>query len=317
MKTESKNRDNDIESPKSAPLVSICIPCYKNPDSFERCLVSVMEQTYSNFEVLITDDSPTNEIKELVELHFKDERVFYQKNLIQLGSPENWNAGIALAKGEFIKILHHDDWFAQNDALAKFVDKALSTNADFICSNCVNNLPDKKRKHKILDRFKAKWSKDNSLILFSNLIGAPSVTFYKRQLRNPVLFDRDTFWFVDILFYFDYVSANKRIEFIDDFLINITAGSETQVTNSMVNAKIVMRELINIGQRLDLTHNQKSRLLYRVTMLEKMSKYKIRNLTELATYMNGSLPLDAPFYFLRLPLPYRFYSVLKHIIMLF
>jgi len=305
-----------MESLKLTPLVSICIPCYKNPDSFKRCLESVLQQTYSNFEIIITDDSPTNEIKDLVDLHFKDVRILYQKNVTQLGSPENWNAGIALAKGEYIKILHHDDWFAQDDALAKFVDKALSTNADFICSNCVNNLPNKKKEHKILDRFKAKWADDTSLILFSNLIGAPSVTFYKRQIQNPVLFDRGTFWFVDILFYFDYVRANKRVAFIDDFLINITAGSETQVTNSMVNAKIVMRELVNIGHRLDLTHNQKSRLLYRITLLEKMSKYKIRTKADLYTYMNGSVPLDAPIYFLSIPLPYQFYSVLKHIVML-
>ena len=300
----------------STPLVSVCIPCYKHVQLLERCLTSIVTQTYLNIEIIITDDSPTDEIQNLIEKKFSDKRIRYVRNNIQLGSPQNWNEGIQLAKGEYIKIMHHDDWFTRDDALELFVSAALSQNADFICSNCVNNLPNKKKEHKILDRFKAKWADDTSLILFSNLIGAPSVTFYKRQIQNPVLFDRGTFWFVDILFYFDYVRASKRVAFIDDFLINITAGSETQVTNSMVNAKIVMRELVNIGHRLDLTHNQKSRLLYRITLLEKMSKYKIRTKADLYTYMNGSVPLDAPIYFLSIPLPYQFYSVLKHIVML-
>ncbi|MTE24973.1 glycosyltransferase, partial [Microbacterium sp. ZXX196] len=43
-------------------LISICIPAYKNPKLLKRCLNTVLEQTYSNIEVIITDDSPNEDV---------------------------------------------------------------------------------------------------------------------------------------------------------------------------------------------------------------------------------------------------------------
>lgn len=49
--------------------VSICIPAYKQPEFLKRCLDSVFEQSYTDYEVIITDDSPDNEIEKLVNTY--------------------------------------------------------------------------------------------------------------------------------------------------------------------------------------------------------------------------------------------------------
>lgn len=300
------------------PLVSVCIPCYKHVQLLERCLTSIVTQTYLNIEIIITDDSPTDEIQNLIEKHFSDKRIRYVRNIIQLGSPQNWNEGIQLAKGEYIKIMHHDDWFTRDDALELFVSAALSQNADFICSNCIDNFPNYTKKHIIYKSFQKSWMKHNSLILFANFIGAPSVTFFKKPLTgNLTLFDPKTIWFVDILFYFNYVKSNNRIVFINDFLINITAGATTQITNSMISPKIALCEYIYVTKRLDLERDKMSKILYTITLLEKMSKYNIRKKSELEDLINDKVSPNLPFYLLKIPIPYQFYSILKYIFIAF
>ena len=52
---------------EAAPFISICIPAYQRTAFLKRLLDSIKIQTYSNYEVVITDDSPDFDVKELVE----------------------------------------------------------------------------------------------------------------------------------------------------------------------------------------------------------------------------------------------------------
>lgn len=110
--------------------VSICIPAYNNEVSLKRCLDSVLIQDFEDYEIVITDDSPSNVIAQLVS-GYNNSKIHYYKNTENLGSPENWNRALSLAKGEYIKIIHHDDWFSSNDSLDKFV-ALLDTNPTFL-----------------------------------------------------------------------------------------------------------------------------------------------------------------------------------------
>ncbi len=67
--------------------VSICIPAYKHPHFLKRCLDSVLEQDFSDYEIVITDDSPDNTLQKLVSATYNDDRIRYYKNEKPLGSP--------------------------------------------------------------------------------------------------------------------------------------------------------------------------------------------------------------------------------------
>jgi glycosyltransferase involved in cell wall biosynthesis len=87
----------------SAPLVSIIIPSYK-AGHFEQALRSAIGQTYPHIEILVSDNCPTEEIRDICA---KFPRVIYQRSPIT-GS-ENVSSALFSGKGEFIKPLFDDD----------------------------------------------------------------------------------------------------------------------------------------------------------------------------------------------------------------
>ena len=103
------------------PTVSICIPAYKQVDYLRKTLCSIQDQTYTDYEIVITDDSPNDDVKNLVQEFNFENKLKYYKNRKQLGSPRNWNEAVSKSGGKYIKILHHDDWFTFPYSLGEFV----------------------------------------------------------------------------------------------------------------------------------------------------------------------------------------------------
>jgi glycosyltransferase involved in cell wall biosynthesis len=103
------------------PKVSIVIATYKSKeDHFICALDSALGQSYKNIEILVNDDSPTDELKKLV-LSRHDQRIIYQHNHPPLGPARNhWNA-FSKAKGDYITILNHDDLLS-----SEFVEQLIS-----------------------------------------------------------------------------------------------------------------------------------------------------------------------------------------------
>jgi len=91
------------------PRVSIVIATYKSKhDHFIQALDSALGQTYKNIEILVSDDSPTDELKQLV-FSRNDERICYYRNNPALGPAKNhWHA-FSRSKADYIAILNHDD----------------------------------------------------------------------------------------------------------------------------------------------------------------------------------------------------------------
>src|SRR5215203_885011 len=116
-------------------FISICIPAYKHVEYLKRLLDSTVIQTFKNFEVIITDDSPGSEVEQLCLQYKSLLPIKYIRNNVPLGSPGNWNACIGNASGQWIKIMHDDDWFANEESLKSFADAAFQNgDSNFIFS---------------------------------------------------------------------------------------------------------------------------------------------------------------------------------------
>jgi len=91
-------------------LVSIVIPAYKSA-WFEKALCSALAQDHSNFEVIVSDDCPTDEIKAIVEKWQKTTTVplRYIRNTPALGELLNYEQCIEMAEGKYLKYLFDDD----------------------------------------------------------------------------------------------------------------------------------------------------------------------------------------------------------------
>ena len=63
---------------KNNPLVSICIPVFNGSDYIKECIDSVLDQNYTNFELVIVDNNSTDNTN--LRKNFKDKRIRYIKN---------------------------------------------------------------------------------------------------------------------------------------------------------------------------------------------------------------------------------------------
>lgn len=95
-----------------APLISILIPAYR-ATWFQQALHSALSQTYQKIEVIICDDSPNEDIENIVKTaSISDSRLKYFRNEPPQGCLGNFLNCFSLAKGEFIKFLNDDDLLA-------------------------------------------------------------------------------------------------------------------------------------------------------------------------------------------------------------
>ena len=89
-------------------LVSIIMPSYNTAQFIKKSIQSVIDQTYTNWELIIVDDCSTdNTDKMLSEIH--DERIKYFKNKINCGAALSRNKAIREARGQWIAFLDSDD----------------------------------------------------------------------------------------------------------------------------------------------------------------------------------------------------------------
>lgn len=99
------------------PLISIAVPAYQTPVEFLKQMIeSLISQTYSEWELCIANASPDNEEmqKVLADYSARDSRVRFCNLKENLGIAENTNQAFAMAKGEFMGLLDHDDLLAPN-----------------------------------------------------------------------------------------------------------------------------------------------------------------------------------------------------------
>ena len=128
---------------KTAPLVTVCIATYNRANLLvHRSLRSIINQTYSNLQIIVIGDSCTDETEDVIRA-FNDPRIYFE-NLPQHGmyptDPyQRWlvagtmpaNRALELAKGDFVTHLDDDDEFVPN-RIERLVEYAIYTKSDFI-----------------------------------------------------------------------------------------------------------------------------------------------------------------------------------------
>ena len=93
------------------PKVSILIPTYNYAHYIGEAIESALNQTYTDFELIIIDDQSKDNTDEVVEKYLSDPRVKYYKNEKNLGLAANFNEALKYATGDYIKYLLADDVF--------------------------------------------------------------------------------------------------------------------------------------------------------------------------------------------------------------
>lgn len=114
---------------KYKELVSIIVPIYNVEKYIEKCIKSIMQQNYSNIEIILVNDGSEDKSAEIInELSKKDDRivVIHKENE---GVSSARNAGLQLAKGQYIMFVDGDD-YVDNDYVDYFVELLKTSKCD-------------------------------------------------------------------------------------------------------------------------------------------------------------------------------------------
>ena len=116
--------------------ISIIIPAYNVEAYIEKCINSVINQTYDDIEVIIINDGSTDNTAEIIEKYSKIDNRIKIVNKYNSGVSDSRNVGIEMFTGDYVFFLDSDDW-VEKDYIIKAVDVLEKNNIDILFNGWV------------------------------------------------------------------------------------------------------------------------------------------------------------------------------------
>src|SRR5699024_1126309 len=212
--------------------VSVIIPAYGTEKYIGKCLKSVIDQTYTNLEIIVIDDGSLDNLYKIVERYADlDARVklIRQKNKGLSGAR---NRGVDVSKGKYILFLDSDDWLESN-AIELLVNKAIMENSDII-------MPDRFTKvdldgHQTEELLFVNYSKYKTIedFVVNVIIGqgrgwrATSVLYKSEIIRMYKVNFPEGYTAEYIIFNLSFLSNAKKISFIRYSTLNVNKRTDS------------------------------------------------------------------------------------------
>lgn len=237
-------------------LISIIVPVYNTENYLEKCLYSLVNQTYKNIEIIIIDDgSPDNSMNIIQKFVLADNRVkvISQKNQGLSGARNN---GMNNTNGDYIMFIDSDDWI-EIDTCEKAINASEKYNADVVFWSYIKEFSNSQKDNYLFDKTEIIWSEKNINQLSRRMVGLVG-----DELANPQSIDNlVTAWGK---LYKKSVIGDVR--FTDTKII----GTEDALFNIEVflgiNSAVYIPDLLSHYRKdneSSLTHNYKKKLVSR------------------------------------------------------
>jgi len=216
--------------------ISVCIPTFEYGGSGKDCLEysfeKLKEQTFKNFNVIISDSSNDDEIEKLCKEWQTNFEIKYIKSPEARGNPaKNMNISMKNADGEWIKILCQDDYLSGKESLEK-IARVIDTNKEYnwIATGYLHT-NDKESFFNYHSPYL------NPRIYIINTIGTPSCTAFKNDF--PLMeMDENLSYCYDCEYYYRFFLEHGNPKLITDVTI-ISYLWEKSITSSITNDLII------------------------------------------------------------------------------
>ncbi|MBR5272583.1 MAG: glycosyltransferase family 2 protein [Clostridia bacterium] len=206
--------------------ISVIVPIYNSEQALPKCIESVLNQSFSDFELLLISDGSTDDSVSVCEQYAATDtriRVFDNENK---GVSYTRNFGIENAKGKYIMFLDSDDFVDKDWCRLNF--EAIENNpTSWIVSGVRNVFPDGR-----VDDFLVKGvektallKKDDYYLIFeSGLSGFPVNRIYSKRVLADIRFDTSSSCGEDVVFNNLYLQKCDSIFVINELLYNYLRG---------------------------------------------------------------------------------------------
>jgi glycosyltransferase involved in cell wall biosynthesis len=193
-----------------APKVTVAIPTYRGAAHLGAAIDSVLNQTLGDFELVVLDDNSPDDTAAIVA-RFPDPRLVYLRNSRNLGPLGNWDRCLSEGRGEYFKLLPHDDVLQANclERQVAVLDADLDKRVALVFSSRDILAPDGKR----LTRrgypghptglIPAAEVMRSCIRRGTNLIGEPGAVLFRKSLADKVgRFDATYPYVIDLDYWF-------------------------------------------------------------------------------------------------------------------
>lgn len=179
-------------------IISVIVPIYKVEEYLERCINSILDQTYKNLDIILVDDGSPDECPNICEEYAKKDdriKVIHKKNG---GLSDARNYGINIAIGQYISFVDSDDYIDKN-MYQDMINELRKNNADIVSCAINNVYSDRIESSQIEEIIYDTESALKNLILGRNLDQTVWNKLYKKDVINGILFEKgkineDDFW---------------------------------------------------------------------------------------------------------------------------
>jgi glycosyltransferase involved in cell wall biosynthesis len=223
--------ENEKDILMNMPLISVIVPIYNVEIYLEKCLNSIINQTYKNLEIILIDDgSPDNCGKICDEYAKKDKRikVIHKPNG---GLSDARNTGLDIAKGEYIAFVDSDDYIAE-EMCEELLDIAQKEEADIVVCGVYDV---RKEGITVFDRNLNVSDKDTILYqIFTDYYPSYSWNkFFKAHLFSEIRFPHIKF--EDLFIMPTLILAAQKISFTPKAYYYYNRTNENSITSFLTN----------------------------------------------------------------------------------
>lgn len=231
--------------------LSICIPAYemggKGGEYLAYSFDIMLKQTFQDFEVVISDQSKDEKVKEMCDRYSGRLDIVYSREPTgRRDQSSNFNNGLRHCSGKLVKILWLDDFFYHENALKDIVEAFDLKNDRWLATACIHT-------DDCVNFFRPLRPKyDDATALFKNNLGAPSVITIKNE--HPLMFDENMkVWYTDLDYYKRYYDRYGMPRVINEINVAIRIH-ESSVTNTSATEKRKDKEWQYMVRKYHMPH---------------------------------------------------------------
>ena len=233
----------------SNPLISICIPAYNAEEFLSEALESIAKQTYSNWEIVLTEDGSKDNTEKILSSFASrvEQPVTYLRHSVNKGLSASRNTCIKNCRGDYLALIDSDDYWEPSH-LESLVNKMLETNPAVVHSASQEFTTDGKKLNIRQPSEYALKNIEKELFLFRYTIQPSSTLIKKSALEKSGYFDEQRRVIEDLDLWLRILDSGGRIVFTGEVTCNYRIHKNSLTADSarlIRSTATLMRKHIN------------------------------------------------------------------------